>query len=153
MRPDLDAVLWYVGVEHDLHQRVVDNLRGGVDQLQYVGLGVVVPKQVDALVEPRDTVVQKLSKRVREAGHEERHRRGRAGAAHLLVDEVAGQILERLERQLRRIRGDQVADQAHLEEEGDVAVAVLHPRSSSSSGGSSKQVRGPQKTNRLTAAS
>lgn len=43
--------------ENNFHERVVGNLAGRVDQLENVGLSVIVPEEVDALRQPRDSVI------------------------------------------------------------------------------------------------
>jgi hypothetical protein len=48
--------------QDDFDQRVVHNLRGGVDQLQNVGLRVIVPEEMDALVQARNPVLHKLQR-------------------------------------------------------------------------------------------
>lgn len=51
----------------------------------------------------------------------------KANSTYALIDEIAGQILESFQCQLRGVGRDQIAYEAHLKHERHLTVAILHP--------------------------
>lgn len=51
----------------------------------------------------------------------------KVNSTYALIDEIAGQILESFQCQLRGVGRDQIAYEAHLKHERHLTVAILHP--------------------------